>query len=93
MIMYLSKSHAVVQCGKMDASARLVLLRSLFKTRFFSLIKYQLSNHCFVFSSSPKSAAKRGTCKHQPHSQDSQFQMEKPWEQGWVMSIVQKGFI
>ena len=58
MIMYLPKSHAVVKCGKMDASARLVLLRSLFKTRFFSLIKYQLSNHCFVFSNSPKSPEK-----------------------------------
>ena len=43
------------------------MLRSLFKTRFFSLItfkiyksiKYQLSNHCFVFSSSPKSLGKK----------------------------------
>ena len=36
-----------------------VLLCSLFMTRFFSFIKYQLSNHCFVFSRSPKSLEKK----------------------------------
>ena len=42
-ILYLSKLHAVVQRGKMDASARYVLLRSLFKTRFFSFITFNIN--------------------------------------------------
>ena len=43
MILYLPKLHAVVQRGKMDASARLVLLRSLVKTRFFSFITFKVN--------------------------------------------------
>ena len=43
MIMYFSKSHVVVQCGKMDASARYVLLRFLFKTRVFSFITFKIN--------------------------------------------------
>ena len=43
MIVYLSKSHVVVKCGKIDASAREVLLRSVFKTRFFSFITFKIN--------------------------------------------------
>ena len=58
----------MVKCGEMDVFARKVLLRSVFKTRFFSFITFKInkvlnisfiSNHCFVFSSSPKSSAKK----------------------------------
>ena len=42
MIVYLSKSHVVVKCGEMDGSAMLVLLRSVFKTRFFSFITFKI---------------------------------------------------
>ena len=43
MIVYLSKSHVVVKCGEIDASARKVLLRSVVKTRFFSFITFKVA--------------------------------------------------
>ena len=43
MIVYLSKSHVAVKCGEIDASAREVLLRSVFKTRFFSFITFKIN--------------------------------------------------
>ena len=68
-LVYLSKSHIALKCGEIDASARQVVLRSVFKTCFFSFITFKInkvlnisfrSNHCFVFSSSPKSPAEKG---------------------------------
>ena len=43
MIVYLSKSHVAVKCGEIDASAREALLRSVFKTRFFSFITFKIN--------------------------------------------------
>ena len=39
----INKSRVLLKCGEMDASARKVLLRSVFKTRFFSFIIFKIN--------------------------------------------------